>query len=75
MVHSLNFRKAVFCTYTTTGDVILSCTGLRDKTNYKITQSLFYDMLFIGKSSEMAEVAKALMQKLKVRDKILEEPD
>ena len=31
--------------------------------------------LFIGKISEMAEVAKTLMKKLKVRDKILEEPD
>ena len=46
-----------------------------ENTNDKINQSLFYDMLFVGKSSEMAEVAKTLMKKLKVRDKILEEPD
>ena len=57
-----------------TGDEILSCTGLMENTNDKINQSLFYDMLFVGKSSEMAEVAKTLMTKLKVRDKILEEP-
>ena len=58
-----------------TGDEILSCTGLMENTSDKINQSLFYDMLFVGKSSEMAEVAKTLMKKLKVRDKILEEPD
>ena len=30
-------------------------------------------MLFIGKSSEIAEVAKRLMTMLKVRDKLLDE--
>ena len=58
-----------------TGDEILSCTGLIDNKNDKITQSLYYDMLFSGKTSEMTEVAKTLINKLKVRDKILEEPD
>ena len=32
-------------------------------------------MLFIGKSSEIAGVAKRLMTILKVRDKLLDEPD
>ena len=55
-----------------TGDEILSCTGLIGNTNDKITQSLVYDMLYTGKINEMA---KSLMLRLKVRDKILEEPD
>ena len=41
-----------------TGDEILSCTGLIDNKNDKITQSLYYDMLFSGKTSEKAQVAK-----------------
>ena len=58
-----------------TGDEILSCNGFIDKENDKITQSLSYDMLFSGKTSEMTEVAKIIMNRLKVRDKILQEPD
>ena len=58
-----------------TGDEILSCTGFTENKNDKIIQSLQYDMLFSGKISEMTEVAKTLIMRLKVRDKILEEPD
>ena len=57
------------------GDEILSCTGFTENKNDKIIQSLQYDMLFSGKISEMTEVAKTLIMRLKVRDKILEEPD
>ena len=47
-----------------TGDEILSCTGLIGNTNDKITQSLFYDMIYSGKISEMTEVAKSLMLRI-----------
>ena len=46
-----------------------------DSNNDKVMQTLYYDILFIGKTSEMAEVAKLLLKRLKVRDRKLEEPD
>ena len=36
-----------------------------------LAQSLYYDMLFFGKTSEMAEVAKTRMKRSKVRDNIM----
>ena len=58
-----------------TGEEILLCTGLKteQEKDGKIPQAVFYDLLFTGKSSEMSEVAKILMKRLKVRDKLMDE--
>ena len=58
-----------------TGDEILSCKELNEGENEEYIQTLFYDMFYSGKTSEMSEVAKILMKRLKVRDKILEEQE
>ena len=55
-----------------TGDEIISCTGLRDEKNDNVTKPIFYDLLFDGTTSEMAEVAKVLMKRLKRREKIID---
>ena len=55
-----------------TGEEILLCTGLKTE---KVPQTVFYDLLFIGKTSEMSEVAKILMKRLKVRDKLMDEEE
>ena len=48
-----------------TGNNILSCTKLIDNKNDKITKSLYYDLLFFGKTIEKAEVEKQLIKRLK----------
>ena len=60
-----------------TGDEILSCTGLEteQEKDENTTQSVFYDLFFVGKTSEMVEVAKVLMKRLKVRDKLLDDQE
>ena len=40
-----------------------------------VPQTLFYDLLFTGKTSEMSEVAKILMKRLKLRDKLMDEEE
>ena len=56
-------------------DIMLSCKELNEGENEEYIQTLFYDMFYSGKTSEMSEVAKILMKRLKVRDKILEEQE
>ena len=58
-----------------TVEEILLCTGLKTETekDEKVPQPEFYNVLFIGKTSEMSEVAKILMKRLKVRDKLMDE--
>ena len=56
---------------TETGDEAMNCSGFSDNKEENIqikSYLLFYD----GTVSEMAEVAKVLMRRLKVRDKLLE---
>jgi hypothetical protein len=55
-----------------TGDEIISCIGLSDDKNDKDIKPISYHLLFDGTASEMAEVAKVLIRRLKVREKIIE---
>ena len=55
-----------------TGEEILLCTGLKTE---RVPQTVFYDLLFIGKTREMSEVAKILMKRLKLRDKLMDEEE
>jgi hypothetical protein len=60
-----------------TGEEILLCTGLKteQEKDDMVPQTLFYDLLFTGKTSEMSEVAKILMKRLKLRDKLMDEEE
>ena len=55
----------------------MTCTGLEteQEKDENTTQSVFYDLFFVGKTSEMVEVAKVLMKRLKVRDKLLDDQE
>ena len=53
-----------------TGDEILICDGLSDGTINQITQQISYDMLYSGNIGDMIDVAKTLIKRLKVRDKL-----
>ena len=58
-----------------TGDEILICDGLSDGTINQITQQISYDMLYSGNIGDMIDVAKTLIKRLKVRDKLQNEKE
>ena len=54
-----------------TGDEAINCIGFADNKEENI-QRKSYQLFFDGTVSEMSEVAKELIRRLKVRDKLLE---
>ena len=56
-----------------TGDEILISDGLSDGTINQKTQQNSYDMLYSGNIGDMIDVAKTLIKRLKVRDKLQNE--
>ena len=58
-----------------TGDKIIKCIGLNEGEKKDFIQILCYDTCYSGKNSEILEVVKILMKKLKVRDKLLKEQE
>ena len=51
-------------------------TGNRAGKYEKVTRPLFYDLLFSEKKTrDMSKVAKILVKRLKVRDKLLDEQE
>ena len=54
-----------------TGDEAINCSGFADNKEENI-QTKSYQLFFDGTVSEMSEVAKELIRRLKVRDKLLE---
>ena len=58
-----------------TGDEILICDGLSDGTINQITQQISYDMLYSENIGDMIDVAKTLIKRLKVRDKLQNEKE
>jgi hypothetical protein len=56
-----------------TGDEVISCSGFTDnKEKEENIPIKSYQLFFDGKVTEMSEVAKVMMRKLKVRDKLLD---
>ena len=56
-----------------TGDEVISCSGFTDnKEKEENIPIISYQLFFDGKVTEMSEVAKVMMRKLKVRDKLLD---
>ena len=56
-----------------TGDEVISCSGFTDnKEKEENIPIKAYQSFFYGQVSEMSEVAKVMMRKLKVRDKLLD---
>ena len=58
-----------------TGDEILISDGLSDGTINQKTQQNSYDMLYSGNIGDMIDVAKTLIKRLKVRDKLQNEKE
>ena len=54
-----------------TGDEAINCSGFADNKKENI-QRKSYQLFFDGTVSEMSEMAKELIRRLKVRDKLLE---
>ena len=56
-----------------TGDEVISCSGFTDnKENEENIPVKSNQIICDGKVSEMSEVAKVMMRKLKVKDKLLD---
>ena len=56
------------------GDELINCKGYGDQGNI-IINSMSYSWFFGGISSKMFDVAKVMMERLKKREKLMEEID